>query len=70
MQRWNETLECYADVDKIDAFLKDILEVCKKHGLCISHEDKHGTFLIKEHNELDISWLANADDETGVAKRT
>ena len=43
------------------AFLDDIIEVCKKHGLSISHEDCHGAFCIEEYCEENIEWLRNAD---------
>jgi hypothetical protein len=28
----------------VDIFLAEIVEVCKKHGMSISHEDDHGGF--------------------------
>ncbi|MED4883091.1 hypothetical protein [Bacillus smithii] len=43
-------------------FLKDIEKVYKKHGLSISHEDGHGSFIIEDYDEFNLRWLANADD--------
>ena len=42
------------------AFLDDIAEVCKKHGLCLSREDLHGAFLVEEFLADDIEWLTGA----------
>ena len=32
---------------KIAAFKQEVLDVCKKWGFSISHEDAHGAFLIE-----------------------
>ena len=45
---------------RVDRFLDEVLEVCKKHGLSISHEDGHGSFLIENHNESDAQWLRDS----------
>ncbi len=50
-----------ADV-KIDNFLKDIVEVCKRHGLSISHEDGHGSFLVEKYADGLTMWLLNAQN--------
>lgn len=44
----------------IDAFLSEVLGVCKKHGLSISHEDIGGAFVVKKFNDGDNDWLFNA----------
>ncbi len=46
--------------EKKDDFIKDIIEVYKKHGLSISHEDSHGGFLIKEYSDENARWLNSA----------
>ena len=54
----------FADVElslRIDAFKKDINEVCKKHKLYLSHEDCHGSFLISQDDTTD--WFNNAGVE-------
>ena len=43
-----------------DEFLSDIIEVYKKHGLAISHEDSHGGFLIKNYSDDFVQWLQAA----------
>ena len=50
---------------KIDAFLAEIAEVSKKHGLSIAHEDAHGNFEIEKFNMKNIEWLNDASDRTG-----
>ncbi len=44
-------------------FFNDIDEVCKKHGLSISHDDgyAHGSFEIEEYNKRNIEWLREAN---------
>lgn len=45
------------DQSKVTAFLDDIEAVCRKHGLCISHEDAHGAFEIETFDQYFINWL-------------
>ena len=30
----------------VDAFVSDILKVCRKHRMTLAHEDDHGSFVI------------------------
>ena len=46
---------------QIDNFMKEILDVCKKHGLSISHEDGHGNFIIEEYSDNYSEWFKNAE---------
>jgi hypothetical protein len=64
MKRWSGKLEKPIEVPKIDSFIGEILEVCKKHGFSISHEDCHGGFLICKYSDRDAEWLMTASDET------
>ena len=43
--------------DKMQSFLNDIIEVYKKHGLSLSHEDSQGAFIIDEFKEDNVRWL-------------
>jgi hypothetical protein len=45
---------------EMENFLNDIKQVCTKHGLCISHEDHHGSFEIEAYDDNYIEWLFNA----------
>ena len=42
------------------AFFNDIVEVYKKHGLSIAHEDYHGEFIIEDLDKHNIDWLRHA----------
>ena len=42
------------------SFIKDIIEVMKKHNLTISHEDGHGAFIIEKYDDYNIKWLKDA----------
>ena len=46
--------------DRMRKFLEEIDEVCRKHGLSISHEDGHGAFIVEKYNESNIDWLFEA----------
>jgi len=51
---------------RVKAFLNDLVEVQKKHGLLLSHEDGHGAFEVYDFSEEDddYSWLLKASDKT------
>lgn len=45
---------------KIEAFLDAYEKICRDHGLCLSHEDGHGGFLVHRFNDDDVSWVRYA----------
>lgn len=49
---------------QVDAFLAEVIEVGKRHGMSISHEDGGGAFIVCKFNSRDTEWLLNAHDET------
>jgi hypothetical protein len=49
--------------------IEEILVVCKKHGISISHEDDHGGFVIEPWSEENADWLRQADDRTKRNRR-
>lgn len=56
--RWNDKERKRMDSPKVDAFLAEIHEVCKKHGFCIEHEDSHGGFIVEKYDgDEDFEWL-------------
>ena len=65
MKRWKKE-HGYVECPKADAFIADILEVYKKHGLAISHEDTQGCFEIVTYDDGDGNqkWLEAATDRT------
>ncbi|KOR25011.1 hypothetical protein [Clostridium sp. L74] len=46
--------------NKMNLFLLEIEEVCKKYGLSIGHEDPEGSFVIQEYNDSNINGLKYA----------
>lgn len=52
---------------KIDAFLAEVIEISKRHGLSIGHEDGHGGFLVHKFSQHNADWLMAAADETDRA---
>ena len=42
---------------KAEKFINDIIEVSKKHGLSLAHEDRHGAFEVEPYDEENIEWL-------------
>ncbi len=51
MQYWRYNTGSDVSSSKIDSFLEEINEVCKKHGFGICHEDYQGSFIIEKHIE-------------------
>lgn len=39
------------DDSVLNAFLRDIEAVCKRHNISIGHEDGHGCFLILDYDD-------------------
>ena len=64
MRRWNRQGVIEKENPKIDAFIEDVIEVCRAHGFSISHEDGHGAFLIEPFNADLAEWLRCAYDDT------
>lgn len=49
----------------VNAFLADIVAVCLKHEMTISHEDRHGSFGVEGVSQGNIDWLREARDWRG-----
>jgi hypothetical protein len=60
-ERWNVFRGQPVKNPKIDAFLRDVIEVCRRHGLSISHED--GAFMVESFSEDNAKWLMGAHDK-------
>lgn len=58
MKRWNG-IE-YVEMPAVDDFIEEVISVCKKHRMSISHEDEHGAFEIEPFSESDADWLRDA----------
>lgn len=65
---WGDFVEIWDSIEhkkidmppKMQAFLNDIVEVYKKHGLSLSHEDYHGAFCVECFDEDNVKWLFDA----------
>lgn len=68
MKRWDMSANEHVERPEIDAFLEEVLSVCRKHGLSIAHEDDQGAFVVKPLAEDNLAWLAGAQVE-GVEPR-
>ncbi len=66
MKRWCSRLKQDIESEKVDAFLKEILEIYEKHGLSISHEDGHGAFIIDQDSVNNRDWIMEAMIGEGV----
>jgi len=64
--RWNTKAGKQLPSDpRIEAFLGEIEQVCRKHGMTISHEDGGGGFEIEGYDDINIDWLRSASDARG-----
>ena len=62
MKRWTDKEKRRRKQPAIDAFLKDIEDVCLRHNLSITHEDGHGAFQVEMFDEDHMNWLRGAHD--------
>ncbi len=49
------------DHPEVAAFLDEIAEVCRKHGMGISHQDGHGAFIVERFSLELVKWLNDAE---------
>lgn len=66
MKRWNVCAGKNVENPRVDAFLREIVDVCKRHKMSLAHEDTQGAFIIHGLRELNLEWLLNATDETDL----
>jgi hypothetical protein len=61
VRRWDCNTNTEIEDPRIDAFLADLVAVCRKHDLSIGHEDEHGAFVVRlNFDEDDATWLRAA----------
>ena len=68
MKRWHKGANVNLENEKVDKFIEEILAMCKKHGMSISHEDRHGAFIIENYDEHYVEWLGWAHVGSLVAR--
>jgi hypothetical protein len=44
----------------VDRFIAELVAVCRKHGMSISHEDTHGNFVIEKFDDDLVEWFNDA----------
>ena len=59
-KRWDHTTNTHTHRPDVDAFLRDVLEVCERHGMSISHEDGQGGFIVEAREASLEDWLFGA----------
>lgn len=61
MERFDGVNKCEEEFPKVDEFIEAVLDVCKKYGYSIAHEDVHGAFEIHIGYDEDYAgWLRKA----------
>jgi hypothetical protein len=63
MLRWSTRHGEERHVPAIDAFLREVIGVCRRHGFSIGHEDTQGAFLVQKWDPKTADWLLAAADE-------
>lgn len=73
MKRWSTPARKEIENPAIDAFLLDVLAVCERHGMALSHEDNHGAFeVVSAEQGMKINarqWLLDAHDCTSIPQQ-
>ena len=59
MKHWISALSCVVEVNT-DDFYNDLINLYKKYGISISHEDGHGGFILEEYDEFNIQGIKDA----------
>jgi len=59
-ERWDSVQGKRVENRKVDAFLDEVVAVCKKHGFSIRHEDDQGGFIVTGYGKDSVDWLMDA----------
>jgi hypothetical protein len=65
MERWVKKKQKHLEVPDVDAFLAEIVAVCRKHKLSLLHQDPQGAFVVDQYDERWTEWLMDANDYRG-----
>ena len=60
MKRWDCNRNENAEDAAVDAFLIELVEVCRRHRMTLGHEDDHGAFEVRSFDEANIKWMLDA----------
>lgn len=68
MTRYIRELGASGESPRVDAFIDEVLAVCRRHGLGISHEDTHGVLLVVNFSEGNADYLREASDDATLPR--
>lgn len=61
--RWSVALRKAVRSDpKIDKFLAELSQVCKKHSISLDFDEHIGNFVVRPYDEEICAWLQTAED--------
>ena len=60
MKRGPVQTRCEVEDAKVDAFIEDVIAVCRQHGMSIGREDSRGAFVVEVLDETNFTWLRDA----------
>lgn len=64
LKRWNrDKTRFVTSPSEVDNFLRELIDLCNKHNMSLSHQDSHGAFIVVKQppNDKRIKWLLDAD---------
>lgn len=52
----------------MDEFIKDILAICEKHNMYLSHQDSQGAFIVvnapdERYRNILVNWFKDAEQQ-------
>jgi hypothetical protein len=60
-KRWDRVGRCEIESPAaVEAFLSEYEALCRKHELCLAHEDDGGGFIVERLRNKTISWVKGA----------
>ncbi len=58
MKSWSSRYNKVIDAPpKVKAFLLEYQALCKRYGLCLSHEDSGGGFIVETTTDYLLAWV-------------
>lgn len=59
-KRFNRHTRDMGESEKVDAFLRDLMDLYDEHSLSLSHEDLQGGFIVEENSDSNNDWVWDA----------
>ena len=70
MMRWIPEDRRMEETPGVDAFLEEVIAVCRRHGFSMGHEDTQGAFQVLPFSEDAADWLRWVHDRAGIPRST